>query len=491
MRYVLLLLNKIIKSICSGLEDVMVFSSIDFIFRFLPIFLIGYYIAPKNYKNLILLIGSLIFYAWGDGLYTILLVLSVFVNFIFGKLIAGHGQPNQTRKTRLIFLWTIIAINFGLLVIFKYTGFLAENLNVILNLFGAKIPPVNMHLPLGISYFTFMTVSYQVDVYKREIKAANNIVTFGTYVVMFPKLISGPITEYGELVPELRRRDISIQNIEEGLSTFIIGLGAKAVLANNMGTLWAGMSRYGYESISCPYAWLGAISYSFQLYFDFLGYSLMAMGIGTILGFKIPKNFDHPYASGSISEFWRRWHITLGRWFKKYIYFPLGGSRCSTIKIIRNTFIVWAFTGLWHGASWNFVLWGLIFFALITLERFWLGKYLERTHVLKHVYVCFLIPLTWVVFALRDMGDIATYFSRLFPFGGSPDFVTTKDFWKALGDYWYLLIACVICSLPVTEHIYKRFKDNIITKIALIGIFVLSMVLIHTSDSNPFMYFRF
>ncbi len=476
---------------CSGLGDIMVFSSIDFIFRFLPIFLIGYYIAPKGYKNLILLIGSLIFYAWGDGWYTLLLVLSVFVNFIFGKLIAGHGQSNQTRKTRLTFLWVSIAINFGLLILFKYTGFLTENLNLILNIFGGSIPVANMHLPLGISYFTFMTVSYQVDVYRREIPAANNIVTFGTYVTMFPKLISGPITEYGELLPSLRNKNVTLANIEEGLQTFIIGLGAKALLADNMSTLWAGMSRYGYESISCPYAWLGAVGYSFQLYFDFLGYSLMAIGIGTMLGFKLPKNFDHPYASGSISEFWRRWHITLGRWFKKYIYFPLGGSRCSTIKIVRNTLIVWAFTGLWHGASWNFVLWGLIFFALIMLERFFLGKYLARTRVLKHVYVCIIIPLTWVVFALRDMGDIGMYFSRLFPFGGSPDFITTRDFWNALSDYWYLLIACVICSLPVTEKIYQKYKGSIVTKIILLGIFIYSMVVVHNSSNNPFMYFRF
>ncbi|MDE6020237.1 MAG: MBOAT family protein [Ruminococcus sp.] len=469
----------------------MVFSSIDFLFRFLPIFLIGYYIAPKSYKNLIIIIGSLIFYAWGDGWYTLLLLLSVFVNFIFGKLIAGHGQPNQTRKARLIFLWTAIAFDFGLLILFKYTDFLIENLNLIIKIFGAQIPAAHMHLPLGISYFTFMVVSYQVDVYRRDISAANNIVTFGTYVAMFPKLISGPITAYGELSQDLRRRNISIANIEEGLQTFIIGLGAKALLADNMSTLWAGMSRYGYESISCPYAWLGAVGYSFQLYFDFFGYSLMAIGIGTMLGFKIPKNFDHPYASSSISEFWRRWHITLGIWFKKYIYFPLGGSRCSTLKIVRNTFLVWAFTGLWHGASWNFVLWGLIFFGLIMLERFCIGKYLARTHVLKHIYVCILIPLTWVVFALRDMGDIGVYFSRLFPFGGSPDFVTTRDFWNALGSYWKLLIVCVVCCLPITEKMYKKYKDNIIIKIVLIAIFVASVIVIHTSTNNPFMYSRF
>ncbi len=466
----------------------MIFSSIDFIFRFLPIFLIGYYVAPKNYKNLILFIGSLIFYAWGDGFYTLLLLLTVIVNFIFAKLIAGHGQAQQSEKTRKIFLWVSVAFNFGLLVVFKYTGFITENIAL---LFGADIPEIKMHLPLGISYFTFMNVSYLVDVYRREIAPANNILTLGTYVSFFPKMVSGPITEYGELLPSLKQNEISVSNIEDGLKTFVLGLGAKAILANNIGTLWAGMSRYGYETMSCPYAWLGAIAYSFQLYFDFFGYSLMAMGVGTMLGFNIPKNFDHPYTSGSISEFWRRWHITLGRWFKKYIYFPLGGSRCSTIKIVRNTLLVWAFTGLWHGASWNFVLWGLILFAFIMLERFFLGKYLAKTKVLKHVYVCFVIPLTWMVFALPEMSDIGVYFSRLFPFGGSPDYVTTKDFFTAIGNYWYILIACVIFSLPFTEKLYKKYKDHFATNIVLLGIYIFSMILLYTTDSNPFMYSNF
>ncbi len=465
----------------------MIFSSIDFILRFLPIFLIGYYIAPKNYKNLILFIGSLIFYAWGDVRFIWLLILTILANFILGKLIAGHGQRNQTDKMRKIFLWSSIAFNFALLIIYKYTGFIGENIAA---LFGSTVD-INMPLPLGISYFTFMNVSYLVDVYRRDIKPANNILTLGTYISFFPKMVSGPITEYGEMLPSLRQHNISVSNIEEGLKTFILGLGAKAILANNIGTLWAGMSRYGYETLSCPYAWLGAFAYSFQLYFDFFGYSLMAMGVGTMLGFSIPKNFDHPYASGSVAEFWRRWHITLGRWFKKYIYFPLGGSRCSTLKTVRNTLIVWAFTGLWHGANWNFLLWGIILFAFIMLERFVIGDYLAKTKVLKHVYICFVIPLTWIIFALPDMGDIGTYFSRLFPFGGSPDYVTTKDFFNAIGNYWYILIACVVFSLPFTEKLYKKYKNHFVTNIILVGIFVFSMILLHTTDSNPFMYSNF
>ncbi|MBQ8513988.1 MAG: MBOAT family protein [Ruminococcus sp.] len=469
----------------------MVFSSIDFIFRFLPLFLIGYYIAPKNYKNLILFIGSLIFYAWGESSYLLLLLFSLFVNFIFGKLIAGHGQPDQTQRTRKIFLWITLAFNFGMLIFFKYTNFLIENINVLLSGLDLAIPKVTVTMPLGISFFTFQIVSYIVDIYRREKKPANNIVTLGTYLFMFPHLVSGPIFEYNEIAAELRYREVSITNIEKGLKTFILGLGAKAILANPMGTLWAGMSRYGYESISSPYAWLGAFGYSFQIYFDFFGYSLMAIGLGTMLGFTIPKNFDNPYISRSMGEFWRRWHMTLGKWFKKYIYFPLGGSRCSTPKIIRNTLIVWAFTGLWHGASWNFVLWGLIFFGLLMLERFWLGKYLERYKILGHVYVCILIPLTWVVFAMTDMSDLGLYFSRLFPFGGSPDFVTTKDFWNALGDYWYLLIACVVFSTDYPEKLYKKYEDHIITKLVLLVIFIVSMVLVNKSSGNPFLYFGF
>ena len=287
--------------------------------------------------------------------------------------------------------------------------------------------------------------------------------------------------------------DVCVLNLESGLKTFIIGMGAKMLLANPMGTLWAGMSRYGYETLSCPYAWLGAFGYSFQLYFDFAGYSLMAMGLGQMLGLYVPKNFDHPYISGSMAEFWRRWHMTLGRWFKKYLYFPLGGSRCSFAKTIRNTFVVWAFTGLWHGASWNFVLWGLIFFVLLTIERLGLGKLLAKTKVLKHIYVIFLIPLTWVVFALPNMQDIATYFSRLFPFfaDNTASFVNTKDVIRALHDYWYLLIACVVFCLPFPSRWYEKHKNSKLVILGLVLIYLMSVYKMQTQTSNPFLYYQF
>lgn len=465
----------------------MSFTTIEFMFRFLPIFLIVYYVVPTRYKNMILLIGSFVFYAWGQHFYLLLLLLSIVVNYTFGRLI---GERRAQRKPLLILG---LIYNFGLLVFFKYTNFFIENINALLTATHIQIPTISVVMPLGISFYTFQVVSYLVDVYRGEQRPVKNIINLGVYIAMFPQVTSGPIGLYSELEPTLLRRHCSVLNLESGLKTFIIGMGAKMLLANPMGTLWAGMSRYGYETLSCPYAWLGAFGYSFQLYFDFAGYSLMAMGLGQMLGLYVPKNFDHPYISGSMAEFWRRWHMTLGRWFKKYLYFPLGGSRCSFAKTIRNTFVVWAFTGLWHGASWNFVLWGLIFFVLLTIERLGLGKLLAKTKVLKHIYVIFLIPLTWVVFALPNMQDIGTYFSRLFPFfaDNTASFVNTKDVIRALHDYWYLLIACVVFCLPFPSRWYEKHKNSKLVILGLVLIYLMSVYKMQTQTSNPFLYYQF
>ena len=465
----------------------MSFTTIEFMFRFLPIFLIVYYVVPTRYKNMILLIGSFVFYAWGQHFYLLLLMLSIVVNYTFGRLI---GERRAQRKPLLILG---LIYNFGLLVFFKYTNFFIENINALLTATHIQIPTISVVMPLGISFYTFQVVSYLVDVYRGEQRPVKNIINLGVYIAMFPQVTSGPIGLYSELEPTLLRRHCSVLNLESGLKTFILGMGAKMLLANPMGTLWAGMSRYGYETLSCPYAWLGAFGYSFQLYFDFAGYSLMAMGLGQMLGLYVPKNFDHPYISGSMAEFWRRWHMTLGRWFKKYLYFPLGGSRCSFAKTIRNTFVVWAFTGLWHGASWNFVLWGLIFFVLLTIERLGLGKLLAKTKVLKHIYVILLIPLTWVVFALPNMQDIATYFSRLFPFfaDNTASFVNTKDVIRALHDYWYLLIACVVFCLPFPSRWYEKHKNSKLVILGLVLIYLMSVYKMQTQTSNPFLYYQF
>lgn len=465
----------------------MSFTTIEFMFRFLPIFLIVYYVVPTRYKNMILLIGSFVFYAWGQHFYLLLLMLSIVVNYTFGRLI---GERRAQKKPLLVLG---LIYNFGLLVFFKYTNFFIENINALLTATHIQIPTISVIMPLGISFYTFQVVSYLVDVYRGEQRPVKNIINLGVYIAMFPQVTSGPIGLYSELEPTLLRRHCSVLNLESGLKTFILGMGAKMLLANPMGTLWAGMSRYGYETLSCPYAWLGAFGYSFQLYFDFAGYSLMAMGLGQMLGLYVPRNFDHPYISGSMAEFWRRWHMTLGRWFKKYLYFPLGGSRCSFAKTIRNTFVVWAFTGLWHGASWNFVLWGLIFFVFLTIERLGLGKLLAKTKVLKHIYVIFLIPLTWVVFALPNMQDIATYFSRLFPFfaDNTASFVNTKDVIRALHDYWYLLIACVVFCLPFPSRWYEKHKNSKLVILGLVLIYLMSVYKMQTQTSNPFLYYQF
>ena len=465
----------------------MSFTTIEFMFRFLPIFLIVYYVVPTRYKNMILLIGSFVFYAWGQHFYLLLLMLSIVVNYTFGRLI---GERRAQKKPLLVLG---LIYNFGLLVFFKYTNFFIENINALLTATHVQIPTISVVMPLGISFYTFQVVSYLVDVYRGDQRPVKNIINLGVYIAMFPQVTSGPIGLYSELEPTLLRRHCSVLNLESGLKTFIIGMGAKMLLANPMGTLWAGMSRYGYETLSCPYAWLGAFGYSFQLYFDFAGYSLMAMGLGQMLGLYVPRNFDHPYISGSMAAFWRRWHMTLGRWFKKYLYFPLGGSRCSFAKTIRNTFVVWAFTGLWHGASWNFVLWGLIFFVLLTIERLGLGKLLAKTKVLKHIYVIFLIPLTWVVFALPNMQDIATYFSRLFPFfaDNTASFVNTKDVIRALHDYWYLLIACVVFCLPFPSRWYEKHKNSKLVILGLVLIYLMSVYKMQTQTSNPFLYYQF
>ncbi len=465
----------------------MSFTTIEFMFRFLPIFLIVYYVVPTRYKNMILLIGSFVFYAWGQHFYLLLLMLSIVVNYTFGRLI---GERRAQKKPLLVLG---LIYNFGLLVFFKYTNFFIENINALLTATHIQIPTISVVMPLGISFYTFQVVSYLVDVYRGEQRPVKNIINLGVYIAMFPQVTSGPIGLYSELEPTLLRRHCSVLNLESGLKTFILGMGAKMLLANPMGTLWAGMSRYGYETLSCPYAWLGAFGYSFQLYFDFAGYSLMAMGLGQMLGLYVPRNFDHPYISGSMAEFWRRWHMTLGRWFKKYLYFPLGGSRCSFAKTIRNTFVVWAFTGLWHGASWNFVLWGLIFFVLLTIERLGLGKLLAKTKVLKHIYVIFLIPLTWVVFALPNMQDIATYFSRLFPFfaDNTASFVNTKDVIRALHDYWYLLIASVVFCLPFPSRWYEKHKNSKLVILGLVLIYLMSVYKMQTQTSNPFLYYQF
>ena len=466
----------------------MSFTTIEFMFRFLPIFLIVYYVVPTRYKNMILLIGSFVFYAWGQHFYLLLLMLSIVVNYTFGRLI---GERRAQKKPLLVLG---LIYNFGLLVFFKYTNFFIENINALLTATHIQIPTISVVMPLGISFYTFQVVSYLVDVYRGEQRPVKNIINLGVYIAMFPQVTSGPIGLYSELEPTLLRRHCSVLNLESGLKTFILGMGAKMLLANPMGTLWAGMSRYGYETLSCPYAWLGAFGYSFQLYFDFAGYSLMAMGLGQMLGLYVPRNFDHPYISGSMAEFWRRWHMTLGRWFKKYLYFPLGGSRCSFAKTIRNTFVVWAFTGLWHGASWNFVLWGVYFGIIIIIEKLFLGKYLEKAPAfLSHLYAIFLFTFGWVLFDFTDMGQMRDFIVSLFN-GGSVGLISHDALVYVLA-YLPVLIISIIASTPLVSNLHKKIENRAWCGYADAALVLIALVIctasLVSSGYNPFIYFRF
>ncbi len=468
----------------------MVFSTIEFLFQFLPIFLLGYYLTPPKYRNITLIIGSLIFYAIGSGWYVLLLVFSLLVNYWLSWMASGLKQDEPIRAKR--FFIAGLVYNFGMLIVFKYTNFLIGNCNALLSLFHVSIPEANLIMPLGISFYTFQITSYLIDVYTGKIRRSTSVLELATYMCMFPQLISGPITTYGEMAPQIRRRTVDAGLLESGLETFVLGLGAKTLLADPMSGLWNNLTVIGFESISTPYAWLGAFAYSFEIYFDFAGYSMMAIGVGKMLGFQLPQNFNFPYISGSVTEFWRRWHITLGRWFRNYIYIPLGGNRCSTLKHTRNMLAVWAFTGLWHGASWNFVLWGLIFFVLQYLEKNFYGKFLERTHVLKHLYIIFIIPLTWMVFAITDMHDLGVYFSRLFPIFSSEEVRSnTRDVMMALGNYWKILIPCVLFATPLPMQYYKKYRRSGFYLVILILIFIFSIRAMMTSTNNPFLYFQF
>ena len=458
----------------------MVFSTIEFLFQFLPIFLVGYYLTPPRYRNVTLVAGSLIFYAIGSGWYTLLLILSALINYALSHAIT-RAKVRDPHRAKLLFILGLI-YDFGMLVVFKYTNFLIGNLNGLLSVFHVSLPAAKLILPLGISFYTFQVTSYLIDVYTKKVRPASSLLELGTFVCMFPQLISGPITNFGEMQPQIQKRRVDATMLEDGMQTFILGLGAKTLLANPMGGLWNNLGVIGYDSISTPYAWLGAFAYSFQIYFDFSGYSMMAIGVGKMLGFQLPQNFNLPYMSGSAAEFWRRWHMTLGRWFKNYIYFPLGGSRKGSLKTIRNMLVVWAFTGLWHGASWNFVLWGLIFFVLLVLEKNVYGKFLERTHILKHAYIIFIIPLTWMVFAISDMHQLGTYFTRLFPFLSSQETQSnTRDVMLALHNYWKILIPCVLFCTPLPLHYYKKYRKS--------GFFSIRAMM--TQTNNPFLYFQF
>lgn len=472
----------------------MVFSSLHFLFIFLPIFLIIYYLIQERYRNGLLLIASLIFYAAGDPSYLILIVLSVIVNYILARCIERIRHVPIRKKICFIIA---LCYNFSMLLFFKYTDFFIENINAYLHYQGStqSYALLKLALPLGISFYTFQIVSYIIDVYQGCIKAERSLIDLGAYICMFPQLIAGPIVVYTDVHRDLKRRTVTIANLDSGFKTFIVGLGFKVILANRIGILWNDVCTIGFESLSTPLAWLGAFAYSMQLYFDFCGYSLMAIGLGEMLGFTFPANFNHPYIARSVTDFWHRWHMTLGGWFREYVYIPLGGNRRGKLRMFFNLFIVWFLVGFWHGASWNFILWGVLIFLFQFIEKAFLLKLLHAKNMLanlfSHMYMFFYILVSWTIFAISDFGQLRIYLARMFPFFGIGETLYAHDYLKYLITYAPLIVLCILFSTPLPQKLFQRLKDSTVGVGIALGVFWYAVYFLAIGMNNPFLYFRF
>lgn len=466
----------------------MVFSSLLFVFWFIPIFCALYYIVPGRARNTVLFLGSIVFYAWGEPKFLILIFVSIIVNYIGGRMIergrARSEVSNGEVKATGAMLAMIITLvfDFGMLFVFKYTDFFIENIN---SIFGMALSKTNLTLPLGISFYTFQIASYIIDLYRGKIKAEHNILNLGTYLIMFPQLIAGPIVVYSEVSEQLRERKITFDAVEDGLITFVIGLSSKVLIANRVGQLWDDIEMIGYENISTPLAWMGVISFSLQIYFDFNGYSLMAIGLGKMLGFDIPRNFNHPYVSKSLTEFWRRWHITLSSWFREYVYIPLGGNRKGTARTYVNLFIVWLLTGFWHGAGWNFILWGLFFFVALTIEKLWVKDWGDRHPIPAHIVTVILLGLSWMIFAITDMHDMRVFFGRLFAGEAATDCL------YYLRNYGVIMILGCVLSTPLISRVFEKCRRKWTGAVITVILFVLCVAYLADESYNPFLYFRF
>lgn len=455
------------------------FSSLEFLFRFLPIFLIIYFIVPAKYREYVLLVGSLIFYAAGEPVFISVLIITTLFNYYMAKQIwkLGEGfsiQEWQKKKRRRIMTWAIV-IDVMVLVIFKgLAAFVDSSL-----------------LPLGISFYIFKMISFQADMLRGEVWNEPKLRHVALYFTLFPQVASGPIMRYSEGEFGAEKRS-SLEQFEDGLKVFILGLGMKVLLADRLAILWKDLQMIGFQSISTPLAWLGAAGYSLQLYFDFWGYSLMASGLFVMLGYDFITNFDHPYASRSISEFYRRWHMTLGSWFRDYVYIPLGGSRCSKGKLAFHLALVWLLTGIWHGNGLNYIIWGVSLGIFIILEKLVYGKYLQKIPVIGNIYVLLLIPLSWVVFAITDLKNLGVYFGRLFPFiGGAGIAVNQQDILKYAGSYGIYFIAGIILCIPAVFGFYEKHKKNPVIILLITVIFWLSVYFLSSNAGNPFMYLNF
>ena len=462
----------------------MVFSSLLFLFRFLPITFLIYYLVPFRAKNTVLFLASLFFYTWGETKFFPIMLISIGINYVAGLLMERYDHNEKARKACF---WVAFLVTLGFLLFFKYTNFFLSNINALLGLSLPLLDSAEFHLPLGISFYTFQILAYTMDVYRRKIKVEHNLIDFGAFVVLFPQLIAGPIVLYSDISRELKSRKITLAQIDEGVGLFIMGLASKILLADTIGALWTEVQTLGFSQVSTPLAWMGIIAYSFQIYFDFSGYSLMAIGLGRMLGFFFPQNFNYPYISKSITEFWRRWHITLSSWFRDYVYIPLGGNRVKKSRQFFNIFVVWFLTGFWHGAAWNFIFWGLYFFVLLMIEKSFLLKHLEKSKVLSHVYLIFFIIISWGIFALSDLSQMGALFSRMFSLHGGTDWM------YYLRDYAAMFVLCILASTPFFKKLADSAvgKNRVVRTVFLAGVLVVCVAFMVDSTSSPFLYFNF
>lgn len=470
----------------------MVFSTPFFLFFYLPIVLAAYYVTPLKFRNAVLLLLNLIFYGWGEPVYILIMFASIAIDYTHGLLVTRAKAKGNDKGARLAVASSVV-FNLLLLFFFKYWDFIAGNLQAIgLNF----MPKLGLALPIGISFYTFQTMSYTIDVYRGDARAQKNIVTFGTFVTLFPQLIAGPIIKYKDLDEQLEERTHSPEKFADGVVIFVVGLAKKVLIANNVGQLWDAISATSLSQLTTLGAWLGVVAYSLQIYFDFSGYSDMAIGLGRMLGFEFLKNFNYPYISKSISEFWRRWHISLGSWFREYVYIPLGGNRVGKARLCLNLMIVWGLTGIWHGASWNFLFWGLYFGVLILCERLFWGKLLERSPAwFQHGYTLLLVVISWALFAIEDMSLLPGYLAAMFGFaqGG----LVSPAALYYLRNYLPMLLAACVAATPLVTNLV-RSRDRLYSKVgkvllpvALTAGLVLCTAYLVDATYNPFLYFRF
>lgn len=464
----------------------MVFSSLVFLFAYLPITLLAYYLVPRQGRNIFLFIVNLIFYGWGEPKLVLLMVFNIFFNYIGGWLVDKYRADAKKKK---LFLILTCVLDIGILAVFKYTGMITETLNMLPFL---NIPELKISLPIGISFYTFQTMSYVIDVYRDDAPVSKNFINFGTYVALFPQLIAGPIVRYRDVAEQLVNRRETLEMFTRGVKLFMVGLAKKVIIANTMGTLTTNIFATTDEN-GVVGTWVGMIAYTFQIYFDFSGYSDMACGLGNMMGFEFLKNFNYPYIAKSITDFWRRWHISLSTWFKEYVYIPLGGNRKGVKRQILNLLIVWGLTGLWHGAAYNFVLWGLYYGLLLILEKFVLKKFLDRLpSFVQHIYTLFIVIIGWGLFYFTDVGQLGEFMVDLFNFGNG---ICGNQAFNLIMSNLPMLIIAAVASTPLAAMLYNRFEHTrcmwIPETLYCMGVLAVSTASLVNQSYNPFLYFRF